>query len=100
MCLILVIHLFTSMLCASLFLFLCLSASCVLRPASCISLSVIRPISSQSGIGSQFFCAIGFLPGEAVDIAASEVSECGCLFIYWAAQIERFDDAFRRKVEV
>src|SRR5206468_136468 len=70
------------------------------RPASCIPLSVIRPSSSQSGIISQFLCAIGLLPGEAVDIYAAEVSECGSLFIDWAAQIERFDDAFRREMEV
>src|SRR5687767_4441510 len=63
-------------------------------------LSVIRPLPLQPGVRSQFFCAIGLLPGEAVDIAASEVSERGRLLINWAAQIERFDNAFRRKLEV
>src|SRR5262245_32098531 len=76
-----------------LFLFLHLSALCVFPP-------VIRPVPSQPGVRSQFLRAIGLLPGESVDIAATEVSECGRLLIDRAAQVERFDHTFRRKLAV
>src|SRR5262245_3825793 len=90
--LILVLHLLTSVL--------CIFVSSFLIFAIRVSLSVIRRLSSHTSLGTQSLCAIGLLPGESVYIAAAEVSECGRLLIDWAAKIERFDDAFRRKLEV
>src|SRR5213083_1910574 len=61
--------------------------------------SALRNPKSQSGLLSQLVCLVGFFPRE-LGFGSAEVPVTGSLFIDRSSQVQRFDNASWRELEI